>query len=180
MSINTFDVKHPPGEDEFADDPPPPWVKARDIRDLFSYRLAWLTRINDRQGQTMLLKRFGMPLGEWRTLAAIRVLGHTSLKELAALTQQDVGQLSRYASTLIERGLLVKNTSDTDRRVVEMALTPAGQALHTEVMDFAWHMNRDMFGDLTRDEQVTLVRLLDKLTRSIAARDGSPVDKAIK
>lgn len=169
MSINTFAVNNRVGDRE--EGPPPPWTQPRDIRDLFSYRLAWLTRINDRQGQNMLLNRYGMTLGEWRTLATIKFLGQTSLRELARATQQDEGQLSRYATTLIGRGLLTKKASEKDRRVIEITLTDEALALYADVMDFAWRMNRDMFGDLSRDEQQTLVELLDKLAKSIAARE---------
>lgn len=146
---------------------PSPWTKPRDIRDLFSYRLAYLVRLNDRHAQTVLIEQYGITLGEWRTLATIRYLGEPSLRHLARATQQDEGLLSRYVSGLIKRGLLDKRASDEDQRVLKLTLTTAGEALHADVMVFAWRLNQDMFIDLTEAEQMQLITLLDKLFESV-------------
>ena len=147
---------------------PAPWTPPRDIRDLFSYRLAYMVRLNDRHAQTVLIEQYGITLGEWRTLATIRYLERPSLRDLARATQQDLGQMSRIASSLIKRDLLAKKTNDDDQRVVEMTLTEKGEILHGEIMDFAWHLNQDMFTDLTNEEQLQLLSLLDKLFQSVS------------
>ncbi|ODT13293.1 MAG: hypothetical protein ABS57_19105 [Mesorhizobium sp. SCN 65-12] len=146
---------------------PPPWVHPRDIRDMFSYRLALLTRINDRQAHNMLVSTYRITLGEWRTLAVVQYLGKPSLRAVARATQQDEGQLSRYVAGLIKRGLLTKTVSSEDRRSIDLTLTDEARKLYDEVMMVAWELNREMFVDLSEDEQRQLVQLLDKLFRSI-------------
>jgi DNA-binding MarR family transcriptional regulator len=146
---------------------PTPWTPPRDIRDLFSYRLAYLVRLNDRDAQSTLMERFGITLGEWRTLGTVKYLGRPSLRAIARATQQDEGLLSRYVKSLIGRGLLKKQTSAEDQRVVELSLTPKGEALHGEVMIFAWELNQDMFKDLSSEEQSQLLSLLDKLFQTV-------------
>ncbi|OJX77927.1 MAG: hypothetical protein BGO93_21445 [Mesorhizobium sp. 65-26] len=146
---------------------PPPWVHPRDIRDMFSYRLALLTRINDRQAHNMLVSTYRITLGEWRTLAVVQYLGKPSLRAVARATQQDEGQLSRYVAGLIKRGLLTKTVSSEDRRSIDLMLTDEARKLYDEVMMVAWELNREMFVDLSEDEQRQLVQLLDKLFRSI-------------
>jgi DNA-binding MarR family transcriptional regulator len=146
---------------------PPPWVHPRDIRDMFSYRLALLTRINDRQAHNMLVSTYRITLGEWRTLAVVQYLGKPSLRAVARATQQDEGQLSRYVAGLIKRGLLTKTVSSEDRRSIDLTLTDEARKLYDEVMMVAWQLNREMFVDLSEDEQRQLVQLLDKLFRSI-------------
>ncbi|MBL0371875.1 winged helix-turn-helix transcriptional regulator [Rhizobium sp. KVB221] len=153
---------------EVMDPIPSPWAKPRDIRDLFSYRLAYMVRLNDRHAQTVLIDQFGLTLGEWRTLATINYLGRPSLRHLARTTQQDEGQLSRYVSGLIKRDLLAKKPSETDQRMVELTLTEKGEALHQDVMTFAWRLNQDIFVDLDENEQTQLISLLDKLFQSIS------------
>lgn len=146
---------------------PSPWSEPRDIRDLFSYRLAYMVRLNDRHAQSVLMERHGLTLGEWRTLATIRYLGTPSLRHLARTTQQDEGLLSRYVKGLMGRGLVEKRASSEDQRVVELSLTAAGEALHGVVMTFAWQLNQDMFTDLTAAEQTQLLALLDKLFQKV-------------
>ncbi|MBT9370017.1 MarR family winged helix-turn-helix transcriptional regulator [Rhizobium sp. CSW-27] len=153
---------------EKFDPTPSPWAEPRDIRDLFSYRLAYLVRLNDRHAQTVLIEQYGITLGEWRTLATIRCLGTPSLRHLARTTQQDEGLLSRYVTGLIKRALLEKRTSAEDQRVVELSLTEKGEALHGEVMIFAWKLNQEMFTDLSAKEQTHLLLLLDKLFQKVA------------
>jgi DNA-binding MarR family transcriptional regulator len=153
--------------DDEMDATPPPWVHPRDIRDMFSYRLALLTRINDRQAQNTLLDRYGITLGEWRTLAVVHYLGKPSLTAVARATQQDEGQVSRYVTGLIKRNLLTKTANAKDRRSIDLLLTDVARQLYAEVMDFAWKLNQDMFTELTREEQQVLVQLLDKLFTAI-------------
>jgi DNA-binding MarR family transcriptional regulator len=146
---------------------PSPWAEPHDVTDLFSYRLAYLVRLNDRHAQTVLIDEYGLTLGEWRTLATIRYLGRPSLRALARTTQQDEGQLSRYVSGLIKRDLLAKRSSVEDQRVVELMLTEKGETLHRDVMIFAWRLNQDLFTDFTEVEQQQLLSLLDKLMESL-------------
>lgn len=146
---------------------PSPWAEPRDIRDLFSYRLAYMVRLNDRHAQSVLVEQYGLTLGEWRTLATIRYLGTPSLRHLARTTQQDEGLVSRYVKGLIGRDLLEKRSSAEDQRVIELSLTRQGEALHSEVMVFAWRLNQDMFTDLTSNEQTQLLSLLDKLFQKV-------------
>lgn len=146
---------------------PSPWSEPRDIRDLFSYRLAYMVRLNDRHAQSVLIEQHGLTLGEWRTLATIRYLGTPSLRHLARTTRQDEGLLSRYVKGLMGRGLVEKRASSEDQRVVELSLTTEGEALHGVVMTFAWQLNQDMFTDLTAAEQTQLLALLDKLFQKV-------------
>lgn len=164
MTTSNKDSLHPM---ESLDPTPSPWVEPRDIRDLFSYRLAYLVRLNDRHAQTVLIEQYGITLGEWRTLATIRYLGTPSLRHLVDATQQDAGLLSRYVKSLIKRELLNKKSSAADQRVIELSLTAKGEALHSEVMIFAWKLNQDMFTDLAPDEQTQLLSLLDKIFQSV-------------
>lgn len=152
---------------EMFEPTPSPWTEPRDIRDLFSYRLAYMVRLNDRHAQSVLVEKYGLTLGEWRTLATIRYLGTPSLRHLARTTQQDEGLLSRYVKGLISRDFLEKRSSTEDQRVIELSLTSKGEALHSEVMDFAWRLNQDMFTDLEPEEQTQLLTLLDKLMQSV-------------
>jgi DNA-binding MarR family transcriptional regulator len=146
---------------------PSPWDHPQDIRDLFSYRLAYLVRLNDRHAQTVLIEKYGLTLGEWRTLATVRYLSRPSLRSLARTTQQDEGQLSRYVTGLIKRDLLRKEASLADQRVIELTLTDQAETLYHDVMDFAWKLNQDMFKDLAETERKELFRLLDKLMASV-------------
>lgn len=167
--------KVPLGTMEELGSTPSPWSEPENITDLFSFRLAYLVRLNDRHAQNVLIAHYGLTLVEWRTLATIRFLGRPSLRHLARTTQQDEGQLSRYVTGLIKRDLLAKNASEQDQRTVELSLTDKGEALHRDVMIFAWKLNQNMFVDFNEVEQRELFTLLDKLFNTISRLEsGEP------
>lgn len=145
----------------------PPASPPRDIRDLFSYRLALLTRINDRDAQNMMIKQYGITLGEWRTLAIIFYLKSTSLRALARQAFMDEGQVSRSVTALIDRGLVSRQPGTEDRRSIILSLTHEGLALHDKVMGFARQMNEEILGAFSAQEQDLLLGLLDKLLTTV-------------
>jgi DNA-binding MarR family transcriptional regulator len=137
--------------------------QARDIRDVFSYRIALLARINDRDAQNQLVSRYGITLGEWRTLAVIRYLGTCTLGQLAGEGFLDIGQVSRSVTALVDRGMVDRRADAADRRAVALSLSAAGEDLHGRVMIYARSANAEMLGALTPEEQDQLYRLLDRV-----------------
>ncbi len=137
------------------------------LEDFLPYRLYHLADLVSREFSKIYRDRLGLTRPEWRTLAVVQYLGKPSLRAVARATQQDEGQLSRYVAGLIKRGLLTKTVSSEDRRSIDLTLTDEARKLYDEVMMVAWELNREMFVDLSEDEQRQLVQLLDKLFRSI-------------
>lgn len=73
---------------------------------------------------------------------------------------------------LEERGLVERDRSTEDRRVVLARLTPEGRRLVSEVFpDHASHV-RELMDILDRDETGELRRLLKKLGKSVASRES--------
>jgi DNA-binding MarR family transcriptional regulator len=138
-----------------------------DIRDVFSYRIALLARINDRDAQNQLMTRYGITLGEWRTLAVIRYQGSCTLGQLAGEGFLDIGQVSRSVTTLVDRGWVMRRADDKDRRALALSLTDAGEALYQQVMVYVRTANAAMLGALTPGEQDRLYELLDRVMDSL-------------
>lgn len=144
-----------------------PAAPPRDIRDVFSYRVALLARINDRDAQNQLVSLHGITLGEWRTVAVIHYLGRCTLGQLAGEGFLDIGQVSRSVTTLVERGLVERAVDKRDRRAVSLTLSAAGEDLYHQVMVYAAEANADILGVLSPDEQAQLYRLLDRVMDSL-------------
>lgn len=144
-----------------------PGTSPRDIRDVFSYRVALLARINDRDAQNQLMRRHGITLGEWRTLAVIRYLGRCTLGELAGEGFLDIGQVSRSVTALVERGLIARAENRRDRRAISLTLSEAGEAIYQQVMVYASEANATVLAALTPEEQAQLSGLLDRVMDSL-------------
>lgn len=144
-----------------------PGTPPRDIRDVFSYRVALLARINDRDAQNQLMTRHNITLGEWRTVAVIHYLGRCTLGQLAGEGFLDIGQVSRSVTALVERGLVQRAVDQRDRRAVSLSLSAAGEDLYRQVMVYASDANADILCVLSADEQAQLYGLLDRVMDSL-------------
>jgi DNA-binding MarR family transcriptional regulator len=66
---------------------------------------------------------------EWRLLFLLAEAGSIDSVRLAQRTSLDKVQVSRAASRLEEKGLIIRTISEEDRRLRHYAVTNAGQAL---------------------------------------------------
>jgi DNA-binding MarR family transcriptional regulator len=142
---------------------------AEELRDLLSYRVALLARVNDRVGQAEIQSKFGLTLGEWRVLGVVGYLGEATLRAVARQAFLDEGQVSRSVAALVDRGLVRRHVSTSDQRRSGLRLSAAGQRLHSRVLDYARKVNRPAAYGLTAMEHRDLMRLLDKVLDRVHA-----------
>jgi DNA-binding MarR family transcriptional regulator len=143
--------------------------EAVDLRDLLSYRVALLARVNDRAGQAEIQHHFGITLGEWRVMGVVGYLGEATQRAVARQAFLDEGQVSRSVAALVERSLIRRQTSSMDRRESRLRLSAAGKRLHGRVITYARAANQPRVYGLTAPEQTELMRLLDKLLGRVHA-----------
>jgi DNA-binding MarR family transcriptional regulator len=91
--------------------------------------------------------------------------------ELARHANLDKSQASRAAEALIKQGLVKRDTSAEDGRVVLVSLTPEGRALYRKVMPIARKWNGDLFDCLDAKEQLAFGEALDKIISTMAERE---------
>lgn len=114
-------------------------------------------------GQGWLQAEFGLRLLEWRVLGLVAARRPVRFGEVARALLVDKGQLSRLVRQLSERGLIAAEPDPADQRLLLLATTPAGQALHDRVLRRALERNELVVSALSAEESAQLFRLLDKL-----------------
>jgi DNA-binding MarR family transcriptional regulator len=112
-----------------------------------------------------------LTFSQWTTLVALHDGRITSAGDLAHNICHDAGSLTRLIDEMVKRGLVVRARSQTDRRVVTLALTARGrdvvEALAPRVMDF-WN---GLLAGFSHAEVDTLINLL---TRLVIVTAGEP------
>ena len=78
-------------------------------------------------------------------------------------TPMDKVAVSRAVASLVEKGLIEKRTSETDRRSAFLHLSAEGDAIARQILAVALAHNEDVLAVLDADERKTLHHLLDKL-----------------
>jgi len=116
-----------------------------------------------------------LTFSQWTTLVALHDGRIATAGDLAHNICHDAGSLTRLVDQMVERGLVARGRSETDRRVVTLSLTPRGrslvEALAPKVMNF-WN---GLLSGFTHAEVDTLI---DLLTRLVLVADGNPRKKS--
>ncbi len=91
-------------------------------------------------------------------LGALTLLGETSynLSELAELHGVSLPTMSNTISKLVEAGWVERHRSETDRRVVMLKLTPAGEELLTEIGQYLVNNVAELLSKIQNEDLATL------------------------
>jgi len=107
------------------------------LDDFLPYRLAVTAARVSREFSTRYRARFGITIPEWRVVAHLSQTGAVSVREIHARVDMDKSKVSRAASRLEAAGYVEKRVNPSDRRLLELTLTPKGQAMMLELAELA-------------------------------------------
>jgi DNA-binding MarR family transcriptional regulator len=93
--------------------------------------------------------------------------GHT-ITDVAAFLGVSNAAASKAVDRLVRRGLLNRTEAASDRRAVELSVTPEGKKLLTEYEGVVHTALNELFGGLSPKELRDTARLLDRLSISMA------------
>ena len=128
-----------------------------------THRLHTIGKLTDRITHNAYVSRTGLPLGEGRCLAAVGSFRPLSVNDLARRANLNKSQASRAAQSLVDQGLVRKESSATDGRGVVLTLTAVGERAWRQLMDVIESRNTEILSCLTVAERRQLDHLLDRL-----------------
>ena len=108
-------------------------------------------------------KRFGLKIAEWRVMAILGEHDAMTPQGLVSATRMDKISISRAASALTERGLIVASDNPGDGRSHILSLTPDGHALYAEILPLALETEARLLALFTDDERQMLSALLRRI-----------------
>lgn len=113
-----------------------------------------------------------LSFAQWVALTAISHKMADNCAGLARLLGHNSGATTRLVDQLEQRGLVERCRTDGDRRIVNVALTPAGEgvlATQTVLMVDLWNA---LLADFSRGEIETFIGLLGRLGDALEAREA--------
>ena len=129
----------------------------------YTHRIHTLMKLADRITQLAYEQESGIPAHEARCLAAIGNFAPLSVKDLARCANLDKAQASRAAQALVEKGLILKESSPTDGRGVVLNLSEQGAEVWMRTMRLVTRRNQEITACLNEEEARQLDLILDKL-----------------
>ena len=100
---------------------------------------------------------------QWLPLYKISRSKETTVASLARDLENDPAAMTRALDRLETKGLVLRERSTTDRRVVQLALTADGQKAAAQVPAVLSDVLNGHLSDFTRDEWQTLLGLLRRM-----------------
>ena len=114
------------------------------------------------------LDQWGLSIPKYGVMMRLYDHGELYLTELSNLIFRGNSNLTTLI-TRLERDRLVERFNGEDRRIKKIRLTPKGRALTPKVIaEYRAFLDRMMRKNLSPKEQKTLMRLLEKLRKSVA------------
>lgn len=127
-----------------------------------------LTSVRTRMLQEMdaCLNPHGLTGAQFTILRRIAEGAANTAAELCRLLQYDTGSMTRMLDRLEEKGVITRQRSPDDRRVVNIQLTPIGAEQYPKLRDEVRGTINQMFAVLSDDELAQLRELLLRLARN--------------
>lgn len=121
------------------------------LDDFLPYRLSVAASRVSRRFAGLYEAETGISIPEWRVLAHLAKAGPVSVRDVFARVDMDKSKVSRAAARLEAAGLVRKLGHAEDRRLVELSLTPAGEALMVRLGEIARQFQDALIAELGPD-----------------------------
>ena len=113
------------------------------------YQLAVLAARVSRDFSRVYKARYDIGVAEWRVVAHLSQTAEpVSVREICARVDMEKSKVSRAATRLQTRGFVDKVVSPADKRLVDLSLTPKGQAMIDDLAPLARQFEQDLLRQL--------------------------------
>jgi DNA-binding MarR family transcriptional regulator len=120
----------------------------------------------------------GCSFQHWIVLMHLRDGLSVTVADLSRELRHDSGAMTRLVDQLEARGWLARQRNREDRRIVELSLTPEGNAMADSLIPLVVGTLNTILDDFTREEVQQLQTLLRRLTTRVRQLEaGGEVEK---
>ena len=131
------------------------------------YRLAFLTNFWREPILRQMEKETGLIRPELTVLMCLNFRNDVHARDICEVTEQPSNTVSRAVGSLEKKGLITRTKDSIDTRRQVLNITKDGRHLHHQVMRMFVEAEQNMLSGLNPEEETQLLRLLDKLARSV-------------
>ena len=138
-----------------------------ELEGFLPYRVARLAAALSRGLAAQYEAKYQISVAEWRVLVHLTQASEISVRDIFIRVDLDRARVTRAVQRLERRGLVSKLVNETDRRLVRLALTPAGRDLAAELSRLAMAFESRIMAALPDGEAARLLPLIDTLEAGI-------------
>lgn len=142
-----------------------------DLEAFFPYRLAVVAEQFSRALSGVYGRSYGLSREEWRLLFLLADTDGVSSLELSRRTTLDKVQVSRAARRLEEKGVIMRETSQADRRLRVYRCTDAGRALFRDALPQVEACGAQILDRMSSPDRAALEQGLRALHHAVRGSD---------
>ena len=117
------------------------------------------------------LEKIGLTVPKFRALIVISRLKSAVTSEVAHLSSVDRTTLTRTIDQLVADGLVHRAPSPTDRRVIRLSLSEAGEQMVVQAREASHDYNNRMLAEVPDDRRIAALRLLQQVVGNMIDDD---------
>ena len=148
--------------------------KNYDVSASVGHRLVHLMTMMRREVETRMAEH-GLTDAQWKPMWMLKSGRAATAFELAREMDVDAGAVTRMVDRLAANGMLDRVRSETDRRVVHLRLTEAGETAVAQVPHVLAAVNNDFLRGVSESEWKQLCKTLDRMAENGVALQGDQV-----
>ncbi len=145
---------------------PTPSHRLQSINDLLLFRLGRLSGIASTMVVRLCEGGHGITRREWGVVGHLYEQGPMAPSALAEQFQLDRARTSRLVTSLVDKGLVVREVPPGNRRQAVLRLSPAGEALYAQLMPQVQDINRRILSALSDAEMTQFDGFISRLRAS--------------
>lgn len=138
-----------------------------ELRNFMPYRISVLSNRISALIATAYSDSFGIRIPEWRAIAVLGDYPGLTNSQIAIRTAMDKVTVSRAVRDLVHKRLVVRTTSQIDRRVKHLSLTQKGQQVYLDIVPMALQYETRVLEILNVEEREHLDHLISKLQKGV-------------
>lgn len=144
------------------------------LETFFPYRLAVTAEAFSRQLVKVYGAEHGLSREEWRLLFLLEGARMLDSLQLSARTSLDKVQVSRAASRLEAKGLIIRSVRDEDRRLRDYVITEKGRDLFNRAFDAVEARASAVLRAMPEEDRAALERGIAALGKAVGSFQNEP------
>jgi DNA-binding MarR family transcriptional regulator len=110
---------------------------------------------------------FGVTSSQGGTILALPIDKNLKMNELSNSMGVDSSTMTRMIDQLVDKGLVARQTSEKDRRLVHIGLTDTGRKLHKELSGALQKFYQDSLEQIPESEREAIIKSLGTVNNAI-------------
>jgi DNA-binding MarR family transcriptional regulator len=110
---------------------------------------------------------FGITTSQADTLLKLSPKQALRMNELSEAVGVDTSTMTRMVDQLIEKGMVLRQADEKDRRIVRVGLTAPGKKMHTQLSDALTSYYMESLDDISEPEREIIIQVLTRLRDAV-------------